>query len=72
MTYDDAGALDIARAAVVREHLASEDRHELDATIATVSHPRDELIATGEVFDGALAQPLTIGRATLGHLRRRS
>jgi steroid delta-isomerase-like uncharacterized protein len=44
--------LDVARAAVVREHMESENRHEFDATIATFSHPRYELIATGEVFDG--------------------
>jgi hypothetical protein len=45
-------ALDVARAAVVREHMESENRHELDTTIATFSHPRYELVATGEVFDG--------------------
>jgi steroid delta-isomerase-like uncharacterized protein len=44
--------LDVARAAVVREHMESENRHEFDATIATFSHPRYELVATGEVFDG--------------------
>jgi steroid delta-isomerase-like uncharacterized protein len=44
--------LHVARAAVVREHMESENRHEFDATIATFSHPRYELIATGEVFDG--------------------
>jgi steroid delta-isomerase-like uncharacterized protein len=55
MTYDtyiDDAALDVARAAVVREHMASENRLDFDATIATFSHPRYELIATGEVFDG--------------------
>jgi steroid delta-isomerase-like uncharacterized protein len=49
MNDDD---LDVARAAVVREHMESENDHEFDATIATFSHPRYELIATGEVFDG--------------------
>lgn len=44
--------LDVARAAVVREHMASENRHEFDTTIHTFSHPRYELVATGEVFDG--------------------
>jgi steroid delta-isomerase-like uncharacterized protein len=41
-----------AREAVVREHMDSENRHDFDATIATFSHPRYELIATGEVYDG--------------------
>ena len=31
----------------------SENRHELDATIATFERPRYELIGTGEVYDGA-------------------
>jgi steroid delta-isomerase-like uncharacterized protein len=52
MNDDD---LDVARAAVVREHMDSENRHELDTTIATFSHPRYELVATGEVFDGEAA-----------------
>ena len=38
---------------VVREHMASENRHEFDVTMATFAHPRYELIATGEVHDGA-------------------
>lgn len=38
--------------ALVREHLESENRHEFDVTIATFEHPRYELIASGEVFDG--------------------
>ncbi|HJR25124.1 MAG TPA: ester cyclase [Acidimicrobiales bacterium] len=40
------------REAVVREHMDSENRHDFDATIATFGHPRYELIATGQVFDG--------------------
>lgn len=40
------------REAVVREHMDSENRHDFDATIATFSHPRYELVATGEVYDG--------------------
>jgi steroid delta-isomerase-like uncharacterized protein len=40
------------REAVVREHMASENRHEFDLTLATFAHPRYELIATGQVFDG--------------------
>src|SRR5213080_4798555 len=40
------------RAAVVREHMESENRLEFEATLQTFAHPRYELIATGEVFDG--------------------
>lgn len=40
------------REAIVREHMDSENRHEYDATMATFEHPRYEIIATGEVFDG--------------------
>lgn len=41
------------REEVVREHMDSENRHELDTTIATFERPRYELIGTGEVYDGA-------------------
>ena len=41
------------REALVREHMDSENRHEFDATMATFARPRYELIATGEVHDGA-------------------
>ena len=40
------------REAIVREHMESENRHEFDATLGTFEHPRYELIATGEVYDG--------------------
>ena len=40
------------REAVVREHMESENRHEFDATIETFSHPRYEIIPTGEIHDG--------------------
>jgi len=40
------------REAVVREHMESENEHDFDATIATFSHPRYEIIPTGDVFDG--------------------
>jgi len=40
------------RDAVVREHMESENRHEFDVTMRTFAHPRYELIATGEVYDG--------------------
>ncbi len=41
------------RAAVVREHMESENRLDFEATLRTFGHPRYELIPTGEVFDGA-------------------
>ena len=40
------------REAVVREHMESENHHDFDTTIGTFSHPRYELIATGDVYDG--------------------
>jgi steroid delta-isomerase-like uncharacterized protein len=42
------------REAVVREHMESENRHDFDTTIGTFSHPRYELVPTGEVHDGEL------------------
>ncbi|HVP02836.1 MAG TPA: ester cyclase [Solirubrobacteraceae bacterium] len=43
------------RLAVVREHMEAENHHEFDAALGTFDHPRYELIATSEVFDGAQA-----------------
>jgi steroid delta-isomerase-like uncharacterized protein len=40
------------REEVVREHMESENRQDFDATLKTFTHPRYELIATGEVYDG--------------------
>jgi steroid delta-isomerase-like uncharacterized protein len=40
------------REELVREHMDSENRHQFDATIETFSHPRYELVGTGEVHDG--------------------
>ena len=40
------------REAIVVEHMESENRHEFDVTLATFEHPRYELIATGDIFDG--------------------
>ena len=40
------------REAIVREHMESENHHDFDATIDTFSHPRYEIMANGEVFDG--------------------
>ena len=36
----------------MREHMASENEHDFDTTIATFGHPRYELVPTGDVFDG--------------------
>ena len=36
----------------MREHMESENRREFDVTLRTFAHPRYELIATGEVYDG--------------------
>jgi steroid delta-isomerase-like uncharacterized protein len=40
------------REAVVREHMESENHHDFDTTIGTFSHPRYEIIPTGDIFDG--------------------
>src|SRR3954469_4773591 len=40
------------REEVVREHMESENAHQFDTTIATFGHPRYELVATGDVYDG--------------------
>jgi steroid delta-isomerase-like uncharacterized protein len=40
------------REALVREHMESENDHDFDTTLATFGHPRYELIATGDVYDG--------------------
>jgi steroid delta-isomerase-like uncharacterized protein len=40
------------REAIVREHMESENRQDFEATLRTFAHPRYELIATGQVFDG--------------------
>jgi steroid delta-isomerase-like uncharacterized protein len=40
------------REAIVVEHMESENRHEFEITLETFDHPRYELIATGDVYDG--------------------
>jgi steroid delta-isomerase-like uncharacterized protein len=40
------------REAIVKEHMDSENRLDLEATLATFVRPRYELIATGQVYDG--------------------
>ena len=51
MTAIDSALAD-RREAVVRAHMHRENDLDFDATLATFAHPRYELIATGEVFDG--------------------
>lgn len=65
-------ALAIARGAVVRDHMESENHHAFDQTLATFAHPRYELMATGEVFDGCVssAWPRIRGRRAAGSRRR--
>ena len=40
------------REEIVREHMDSENRHEFHATLETFHHPRYELVATDDVYDG--------------------
>ena len=40
------------REQVVREHMESENEHDFDATIGTFSHPRYEIVANADVYDG--------------------
>lgn len=46
-------ALRALREAIVLEHMDSENDHEFDTTLGTFQHPRYEIVATGQVFDGA-------------------
>jgi steroid delta-isomerase-like uncharacterized protein len=49
---DGATTLQQRREAVVREHMESENVHDFDTTIGTFSHPRYEIVPTGDVYDG--------------------
>ena len=49
MATDDLRA---RREAVVRAHMEAENQHDYDTVIGTFAHPRYELMATGQVFDG--------------------
>ena len=55
MSDNDTAALRERRMALVREHMQSENEHRFDATLDTFDHPRYELVATGEIFDGPQA-----------------
>jgi len=52
MSKGDDAALRERRMALVREHMQSENELRFDVTLRTFDHPRYELIATGEVYDG--------------------
>lgn len=43
------------REELVLRHVAAENARDLDAVMATFTHPRYEIIPTGAVFDGAAA-----------------
>lgn len=43
------------RDAVVREHMESENEHDYATTMGTFSHPRYEIVPTGDVYDGTEA-----------------
>lgn len=45
-------ALRALREAIVLEHLESENEHEYDTAVGAFDHPRCEIVATGQVFDG--------------------
>jgi predicted ester cyclase len=45
-------ALRVERERIVREHMEAENVLDFGRALATFSHPRYELIASGEVFDG--------------------
>jgi steroid delta-isomerase-like uncharacterized protein len=49
MTADDLRA---RREAVVRRHMEAENVHDYDTVLGTFAHPRYELMASRQVFDG--------------------
>lgn len=53
------------REQVILEHMRSENEHRFDDTLATFAHPRYELMATGDVYDGeeAVREYYRAGRA---------
>ena len=48
----DDNNLQNAREQTVREHMQWENEHRFDDTLATFAHPRYEIVATGDVYDG--------------------
>ena len=43
------------REALVREQMAAENNHHFDVALGSFKHPRYELVATGEIYDGTEA-----------------
>ena len=62
MATGPAKAVREKRETTVIEHMESENRHQFDVTLGTFDHPRYELIATGDVHDGAARWPPTSRR----------
>ena len=54
------------REVVVREHMGSENVRDFAATMATFGHPRYELVATGDVYDGEDAVRALLRREPAG------
>ena len=52
MSHEVDAGLRERRIALVREHMQSENELHFDVTLGTFDHPRYELIATGEIYDG--------------------
>jgi len=52
MTQTAEPSLRDRRLEIVRLHMQSENDLEFDVTMSTFEHPRYELVATGQVFDG--------------------
>jgi steroid delta-isomerase-like uncharacterized protein len=52
MTSTDDPALRDRRLDLVRLHMQSENDLDFETTMATFAHPRYELVATGQVYDG--------------------
>ena len=48
----DSAQIRLQREATVREHMEAENAHDFDRCIAAFAHPRYEIVATGEVWDG--------------------
>lgn len=45
-------ALRALREAIVLEHMESQNDHDFDTSLNTFPHPRYEIVASGQVFDG--------------------
>lgn len=48
----DQDSISHERERIVREHMEAENALEMDRALETFAHPRYEIIATGEVYDG--------------------